>query len=49
MEVTIDKQDSKLTVKVTGRLDTLSSPELEKKLGSVLEGVTDVVIDLNEL
>ena len=49
MEVTIDKQDSKLTVKVTGRLDTLSSPELEKKLGSVLEGVTYVVMDLNEL
>ena len=49
MEVTIDRQDSKLTVKITGRLDTLSSPELEKKLGSALEGVTDVVMDLKDL
>ncbi len=37
---------SELTVALTGRLDTTTSPELEKALKASLDGVTDLVIDM---
>lgn len=44
----IDKHldGSKLTIVLTGRLDTMSSPELEKEIKSSIEGITDLVLDL---
>ena len=47
--MTIDKKFSggKLTLKVTGRLDTNTSPELDEQLK--LDGVTEVVFDFSEL
>ena len=38
-----------LTLKVSGRLDTQTAPELEKELDSSLAGVTELVIDMTEL
>jgi anti-sigma B factor antagonist len=39
-----------ITVKLTGSLDTATSPELERQLGPVLAGgVKDVVFDLAQL
>ena len=40
---------SKLTVKLEGRLDTTTSPQLEGELGSKLEGVKELVFDLEKL
>lgn len=40
---------SQLTVALTGRLDTTTSPELENELNASLEGVTDLVFDLKDL
>ena len=47
--MTIDKKFSggKLTLKVAGRLDTNTSPELDEQLK--LDGVTEVVFDFSEL
>ena len=39
-------EESKLTVALEGRLDTTTSPELEKSLNDSLPGVTELVMDL---
>ena len=40
---------SKLRVTLDGRLDTLSSPSLERELESVIHDVTELVFDLEKL
>ena len=47
----IDKQQegSDLRIALAGRLDTLTSPDLEKELKASLEGVTSLTFDLAEL
>ena len=49
--MTIDKvQDGvKLTVKVSGRLDTTTAPELEDDLKASLEGIEDLTMDFSDL
>lgn len=42
-------EESKLTVVLEGRLDTTTSPELEKSLSDSLPGVTELVMDLEKL
>ncbi len=42
-------EGKKLTVELEGRLDTTTSPELEKSLNESLDGVTELVMDLNGL
>ena len=42
-------EESKLTVALEGRLDTTTSPELEKSLNDSLPGVTELVMDLEKL
>ena len=44
------KQDGKnLTVALTGRLDTVTDPELESELASALDDVENLVIDMKDL
>ena len=44
------KQDGKdLTVALTGRLDTVTAPELESELASSLDDVENLVIDMTDL
>ena len=44
------KQDGKnLTVALSGRLDTVTAPELESELASALEDVENLVIDMKDL
>ena len=38
MNISITKNGTELNVAVEGRLDTLTSPELEEKLGDELDG-----------
>ena len=40
---------NKLTVALEGRLDTVSSPELEADLKGSLDGITDLVFDISAL
>lgn len=43
------KEDDKLTLKIIGRLDTTTSPDLETELQNSLEGVKELTLDLKEL
>ena len=49
MRFTMNKNDKELTVAVEGRLDTLSSPELEEKLEESLEGIEKLILDFKDL
>ena len=40
---------TELNVKLTGRLDTTTSPELEKELKASLDGITALIIDMTGL
>ncbi len=49
--MTINKtlNGSTLELKLEGRLDTNTAPELEKTIKDSLDGVTDLILDLGEL
>ena len=49
MEIKTTRNDSELMVALSGRLDTLTSPDLEDKLDEELEGVERLIFDLGEL
>lgn len=47
----IEKQQTGngLSVKIIGRLDTMTSPQLEKELGESLDGVEELIFDFSDL
>lgn len=45
MKIEISKNDVALTVTLEGRLDTITSPELEKELEANLNGVQEITFD----
>ena len=49
MNITITREGKELTAKVSGRLDTLTSPEFEDRLAPELEGTEKLILDLGEL
>lgn len=49
MEIRIEKSGNTLEIKLTGRLDTVTAPQLEEKLKKELEGVTNLQFDFAEL
>ena len=49
LDITKKTNESELTVALTGRLDTITAPELEKELKSSLDGVTTLIIDMTAL
>ncbi len=49
MEIQKERQDSKLTVTLAGRLDTTTAPELEAALAESLEGVEELSLDFKDL
>lgn len=49
MEIGIEKSGNTLEIKLTGRLDTVTSPQLEEKLKKELEGVINLQFDFAEL
>ena len=46
MQINYNKEAEKLTVAPEGRLDTVTAPEFEKRVGELLDGVTDFVLDM---
>lgn len=49
MNIIKELEGTTLTVKLEGRLDTMTAPELEEDMQGSLEGVTDLVVDLEAL
>ncbi len=49
MEINMNKEGSKLTAKVSGRLDTMTAPQLEKELKPNYEGISNLVFDISDL
>lgn len=49
MTIQTEKEGSALTVKLEGRLDTTTSPELDETLKGSLDNVSDLTLDLEKL
>ncbi len=49
MNYTIERENENLTVKVRGRLDTATTPDLEDALLPSLDGITNVTFDTAQL
>ena len=49
MEISKTREGSKLTIALDGRLDTITAQQLEKELRISIDGVTDLVFDLENL
>ena len=49
MDIRMNKLGSKLTVNLTGRLDTLTAPDFQAEVIPALEGISELVIDLEGL
>ncbi len=45
MKLEMTKDGGKLTVSVTGSIDTVTAPELEKELKSQWDGITELVLN----
>ena len=45
MEVKFNKQDSTLTVAISGNIDTVTAPELDTKLQENLSGIKNLILD----
>ncbi len=49
MDITKSADGKKLTVTISGRLDTATAPELDSELKSSLNGVDELVLDISAL
>ncbi|ETP70991.1 anti-anti-sigma regulatory factor (antagonist of anti-sigma factor) [Lachnospiraceae bacterium JC7] len=49
MTIKTEKTDGITTVSLTGRLDTITAPELEAKLGEILDGTKELIFDFTAL
>ena len=49
MNINIVKNDKELMVSVEGRLDTLTSPELEEQLEDKIDGLEKLIFDFSRL
>ena len=49
MTITKHTDGDKLTIALEGRLDTSTAPELEAELNAILDGVKQLVLDMEQL
>ena len=49
MTISQNKEGSKLTITLEGRLDTTTAPELETELKTALDDVTELIFDIKDL
>ena len=49
MEIKKNKEGEKFTLALSGRLDTLTAPQMEEVIKGEMEGVTSLIIDLADL
>ena len=49
MNITQNKEGSKLTIGLEGRLDTTTAPQLENELKTAVDGIDELVFDMKDL
>jgi anti-sigma B factor antagonist len=49
MTINIEKSNETVTLKIEGRLDTITAPDLEKTVNGLPEETKDLVLDMNRL
>ena len=49
METVLKQENKKLTVFVSGKVDTTTAPALEKTVLENLDGITELVLDLKDM
>ena len=49
MTLNIIKNANTATIEITGRLDTVTAPALDKMIGEELEGINALTLDMNAL
>ena len=49
MQITYNKDAERLTVAPEGRIDTMGAPIFEKEVGELLNGVSDLVLDMTKV
>ncbi len=49
MTIVKNIQGEQMTIKLSGRLDTVTSPQLESEVGADLDNVKDLIWDLQDL
>lgn len=49
LNITKTKQDGVLNVALSGRLDTMTAPDLEKSIMEDIEGISELIIEIKEL
>lgn len=49
MVITKNREGNKLTIALDGRLDTITSQQLEKELRTSIDGVTELIFDFENL
>ncbi len=49
MNIVKQREQEKMTLRVEGRLDTVTSPQLEKELGEEYEDLRELVLDFTAL
>jgi anti-sigma B factor antagonist len=49
MHTSLNKENSKLTITVSGRVDTATAPELEKAIFDNIDGASELVLDFKDM
>ncbi|MGN0496002.1 MAG: STAS domain-containing protein [Lachnospiraceae bacterium] len=49
MQIIRERMNEKLTIKLSGRLETTTAPDLQKLVDHELEGITELNVDIKEL
>lgn len=49
MQIEQERQEDKLTLKISGRLETSTAPELQTVVDRELEGITELRMDIKDL
>ena len=49
MTINQKREDEKLTIKIDGRIDTITAPELEAFINDNIAGVKELVFDLSDM
>lgn len=49
MEIKTNKENASMTCVITGRIDTMTAPEVEREVMSNLDGVTELTLDFENV
>ncbi len=49
MTVTSEQENKKLTMHISGRLDTITAPELKKEIDEIPPEITELVLDITDV